>query len=240
MIDVGQIQSIWRFPVKSMRGESIDSCQIYWYGIEGDRRYAFVRGDTNSNFPWLTARQVREMLAFTPQLRDPSNPLESPIDVTTPSGDVVPVESGQLRQSMQRHYGAPVHLMQLRRGAYDAMAISIISTATVQALSRSDDPRRYRANFVVKLNEPRAFAEDRWAGAQLRLGDRDDAVRLRVLRPAKRCKVICIDPDTQAIDPRYLEECAAQHDAFAAMYCVPETIGTVRAGDSIYLAGDAR
>jgi len=223
-----------------MRGEIVESCQIYWYGIEGDRRYAFVRGDADSNFPWLTARQVPQMLAFTPRLRDPYDPLESPVDVKTPDGRIISINDERLRVTIQEQYGGPVHLMQLRRGAYDAMAVSIISTSTVQQLSQSDDPRRYRANFVIELNDPVAFGEDRWIGARLQLGDRDHAVTLRLLRPAKRCKMICIDPDTQAIDPRQLEDCATQHDAFAGVYCVPETIGDVRAGDVIYLAGDAR
>ena len=238
-MEIGRIQSIWRFPVKSMRGESIDSCQIYWYGIEGDRRYAFVRGDTNSNFPWLTARRAPQMLAFTPRLRG-RDPLESSIDVTTPHGEVLPIESERLRETVQQHYGGPVHLLQLRRGAYDAMAISLMSTATVKQLSRSNDARRYRSNLVIELNESSAFAEDRWIGTQLQISDREDAVRLRVLRPAKRCKMVCIDPDSQTIDPYYLDECVKQHDAFAGVYAVPESIGTVRAGDAIYLAGDAR
>lgn len=223
-----------------MRGESIDACQIYWYGIEGDRRYAFVRGDTGSNFPWLTARQVPRMLAFTPRFRDATNPLESPVDVTTPDGQIASIDSDTLRDSMQQQYGGPVRLMQLRRGAYDAMAISIISTATVKQLSRSDDVRRYRGNFVIELNDPVAFGEDRWIGWQLQLGDRNDSVKLRVLRPAQRCKMICIDPDTQEIEPRFLEDCVTAHDAFAGVYAVSESIGAVRAGDTIYLAGDAR
>src|SRR5688572_26695417 len=116
MIQVGRIQSIWRYPVKSMRGESLNACDVYWYGIEGDRRYALVRGDVNSNFPWLTGRQVPRMLSYAPKLRDPANPLESPVDVTTPDGETVPIDS--LQERMQREYGGPVHLLHLRRGAY--------------------------------------------------------------------------------------------------------------------------
>ena len=123
-----------------MRGESLDACDVYWYGIEGDRRYAFVRGDSKSNFPWLTGRQVPSMLSFVPKFRDPTNPLESPVDVTTPDREVVTVES--LCERFQRDSGRPVQLLQLRRGAYDAMAISLISTATAELLSGSRDARR--------------------------------------------------------------------------------------------------
>jgi uncharacterized protein YcbX len=235
MQQVGRIQSIWRYPVKSMRGQSLASCEIYWYGIEGDRRYAFVRGDTRSSFPWLTGRQVPQMLTYDPRLLDLTNPLESPVMVRTPDGIELSIDSDELRRSMEKDYGGPVHLMQLRRGAYDAMAISIISTSTIAAIGASNDARRFRPNFVIELQDPRAFGEDEWIGAALQLGERDDAVRLRVLRPTKRCKMICIDPDSISIDPSYLQATADQHEACAGVYAVPETVGSVHDGDAIFL-----
>jgi uncharacterized protein YcbX len=233
MIEVGRIQSIWRYPVKSMRGETLDACDVYWYGIEGDRRYAFVRGDVSSSFPWLTARQVPRLLSYVPRLRDAAHPLESPVDVITPGGDVVPVES--LGEQMQCEYSGPVHLLQLRRGAYDAMAISMVSTTTAARLSGTSDARRYRANFVIELNDQVAFGEDRWIGSTLQIGDRADAVRLRVLRATKRCKMVCVDPDTIAFDAAQLQRCAEQHDANAGIYAVPESVGYVRAGEHLFI-----
>jgi hypothetical protein len=53
-IQVGVVQALHRFPVKSMRGESLDAARIYWHGFDGDRRFAFVRGDVQSSFTWLT------------------------------------------------------------------------------------------------------------------------------------------------------------------------------------------
>ena len=218
-----------------MRGESLDSCDIYWYGIEGDRRYAFVRGDARSNFPWLTGRQAPEMLAHTPRFSDATNPLESPVIVTAPDGAEWPVESDALRQSMEQLYGGHVHLMQLRRGAYDAMPISIISTSTIASVGASSDARRFRPNFVVELNDAKPFGEDAWIGSTLQLGEQDDALKLRVLRPTKRCKLICIDPDSLTIDPSYLQTTVDQHEACAGVYAAPETIGVVRAGDTVLL-----
>jgi hypothetical protein len=57
---VGRVAGLWRFPVKSMAGEQLDEAELGWHGLAGDRRWAFVRGDTpRSGFPWLTIRRGR-------------------------------------------------------------------------------------------------------------------------------------------------------------------------------------
>ena len=43
-IEIGQIEAIYRYPVKSMRGERVDAATLGWHGIDGDRRLAFRRG----------------------------------------------------------------------------------------------------------------------------------------------------------------------------------------------------
>lgn len=42
-IVVGRIAALHRYPVKSMRGESLAQARVGWHGLEGDRCYAFVR-----------------------------------------------------------------------------------------------------------------------------------------------------------------------------------------------------
>src|SRR5207247_1336819 len=38
------VVEIWRYPVKSMAGERLESCMVTQHGLEGDRRWAFVDG----------------------------------------------------------------------------------------------------------------------------------------------------------------------------------------------------
>jgi hypothetical protein len=42
-IEIGQIEAIFRYPVKSMRGELLDAATLGWHGLDGDRRLAFRR-----------------------------------------------------------------------------------------------------------------------------------------------------------------------------------------------------
>lgn len=72
--EIGVVTTLYRFPVKSMRGEQVDEVELRWHGIAGDRRFAFARSDDPSGFPWLTGRQVPDMLRYTPHFTDPSSP----------------------------------------------------------------------------------------------------------------------------------------------------------------------
>ncbi len=42
-IEIGQVEAIFRYPVKSMRGEPLEAANLGWHGLEGDRRLAFRR-----------------------------------------------------------------------------------------------------------------------------------------------------------------------------------------------------
>ena len=64
---VGVVKQLNRFPVKSMQGESILESHVDWNGLDGDRRYAFVRSDILAGFPWLTGRQIPDVTNRGPQ-----------------------------------------------------------------------------------------------------------------------------------------------------------------------------
>src|SRR5687768_3100895 len=55
VIEVGHVEAIFRYPVKSMGGERLEVATVGWHGLEGDRRLAFRRMNDRSGFPWLSA-----------------------------------------------------------------------------------------------------------------------------------------------------------------------------------------
>ena len=117
VVEVAVVKHLFRFPVKSMSGEELVSASVYWYGIDGDRRWAFVKSGSTSSFPWLTGRDVPAMIRHVPTFVDPADPLNSPIEVQTPDGGRLALSSPELRADLETRYGAPVHLMHLGRGA---------------------------------------------------------------------------------------------------------------------------
>ncbi len=235
---VGRVKAIMRYPVKSMRGESLQQAGIYWYGIEGDRRYAFVKSASMNGFPWLTGRDVPEMLLYTPRFLDTANVKESPVDVMTPSGATLPLDSPELLAELTKRSERTIHLIHLSTGCHDAMTLSFLSTTTAEALGQeaglSLDPRRFRPNLLVELADGSPFGEERWIGSTVQIGEGDRAVRIRVDRRNVRCAMTNIDPDTAERDPRVLKTIVRLRDECAAVYGTAERPGAVRVDDPIY------
>src|SRR5438876_11943368 len=69
-IEIGQIEAIFRYPVKSMAGGRLEAANLGWHGLDGDRRLAFRRARDHSGVPWLTASRLPDLLRFTPIWRE--------------------------------------------------------------------------------------------------------------------------------------------------------------------------
>src|SRR5258707_120547 len=69
-IEIGHVEAIFRYPVKSMGGERLEAAQLGWHGLDGDRRLAFRRIDDHGGFPWLTASKLPDLLLFAPLRRE--------------------------------------------------------------------------------------------------------------------------------------------------------------------------
>ena len=154
-IEIGQVEAIFRYPVKSMGSEPLDVANLGWYGLEGDRRLTLRRVDDRSGMPWLTASKLPDLILFAPQRRDDGAQGDLPTHIRTPDGEVLPVFGEALAAEVGRRYGAPVEMMQLRHGIFDEASISVIASDTVREIGRlagrSLDVRRFRPNVVVRL-----------------------------------------------------------------------------------------
>jgi uncharacterized protein YcbX len=69
--NIGKVDSLWRYPVKSMRGEELDEAFVGFSGIYGDRLFAFRSSASPKGFPYLTAREQRKLLRHRPRFRYP-------------------------------------------------------------------------------------------------------------------------------------------------------------------------
>jgi uncharacterized protein len=153
LIEIGQVEAIFRYPVKSMGGERLEVANLGWHGLDGDRRLAFRRIDDRSGFPWLTATKLPDLLLFSPLRREDGAEGDLPTHIRTPDGEDMPVFGAALATEVGRRYGAPVEMMQLRHGIFDEASISVIASDTVCEIGRlagrsfdvqSLDVRRFR------------------------------------------------------------------------------------------------
>jgi len=236
-IEVGVVAALNRFPVKSMRGESLDAAHIYWHGLDGDRRFAFVREDAQSSFPWLTGRQIPQILLYKPRFVNPDDVVNSAIEVETPNGRFLPIHSPELLTELAEAYGGDVSLINIGRGVFDSQVLSVMSTETAVALSESVgmklDMARFRQNIIIKLNRAEPFIEESWLDGVLMFGDRLDSARIRLNRRIPRCVMINVDPDSGERDAHVLKTVAQTRDNCVGVHASPEKPGLIRVGDVV-------
>jgi uncharacterized protein YcbX len=228
----GRVTAIFRYPVKSMAAEQLGSIAVDWNGLAGDRRWAFVRdGMTSSGFPWLTIRECPEMWRYRPRLSDAEQPDTSPTTVITPSGDELDVTDPALATQLAHH----ARVMRQKRGIFDTMPLSLITTRTVSAVGamvRSElDIRRFRPNIVVEAFGSDDFPEDRWVGSLLRVG----GMKMRVDKRDKRCVLITVDPETTQRDPEILRAVARERQGCLGVYGTTVEPGRIAIGDDVIL-----
>ena len=87
MAVVGRVESLWRYPVKSMRGEQLREAFLGFGGVYGDRVYAFRSPAAPKGFPYLTAREQRRMVLFRPVFRHRA-PMAAPPNL--PEAEAIP------------------------------------------------------------------------------------------------------------------------------------------------------
>lgn len=239
-IEIGHIEGIFQYPVKSMAGERLEAANLGWYGLEGDRRLAFRRMDDRSGMPWLTAGRLPDLLLFTPLRREGGAPGDLPTHVRAPNGEKMPVFSEDLGNEIGRRFGSPVQMMQLRHGIFDEACISVIASDTVREIGRlagrTLDLRRFRPNVVVRLVRSSAFQEDEWLGGELSFGDGNDAPAIAVTMRDERCGMVNLDPDSASSAPEVMKAVVRANQNNAGIYGAVTRTGRLRVGQSIFLS----
>lgn len=239
LIEIGHVEAIFRYPVKSMAGERLQVADLGWHGVEGDRRLAFRRVDERSGMPWLTASKLPDLLLFTPQRHEDGAQGQLPTHIRTPDGKEMPVFGEDLAAEVRRRYRAPVQMMQLRHGIFDEASVSVIASDTVREIGRlaglNLDVRRFRPNVVVRLPRSVPFQEDEWLGSVLSFGEGDDAPAIAVTMRDLRCSMVNLDPDSASPAPEVMKSIVRVNDNNAGIYGAVTRIGRLAVGQAIFL-----
>jgi uncharacterized protein len=231
MTVVGRVAALWRYPVKSMAAEELDSVEVSWNGLAGDRRWAFIRdGQVSSGFPWLTMRERPELAHYHPRFTEPDRPDASPVLVRTPSGSEFQVTD----PALAAEFGPGVRVIKQNRGVFDGMPLSLLTTQTLTELGEMAGTDlaagRFRPNFLVGARRCH-FPEDAWVGQVLRIG----GLQMRVDRRDIRCVVVTIDPATLRREPAVLRTIARERDNRLGVYGSTVEPGRVAVGDLVEL-----
>ena len=178
MAKIGTVESLWRYPVKSMGGEMLPEAFAGFSGIYGDRCYAVKNSTARRGFPYLNANTQPEMLLYRPQFRHPERAIKPPnlaeamkiapgvtpangeqedllLNVITPSGETIAVDDPKLLDMLGENLRGENHLSLVRsdRALTDCRPLSLISLQTVKQIENElnipIDKRRFRANLYL-------------------------------------------------------------------------------------------
>jgi len=237
-IKIGEVEALYRYPVKSMAGEALDAAELGWHGVDGDRRFAFRRAEDRGGFPWLTASTLPELILFAPQRRGAGAEGGLPTHVRTPEGEELALFGQELAAEVGRRHGSPVEMMHLNRGIFDEASISVIASATVAEVARladqRPDVRRFRPNILIASSRSVAFEEDEWVGGVLSFGETKEGAVITVTNRDERCSMVNFDPDSARPAPEMLKAIVRARDNKAGVYGSVTRRGRVAVGQAVY------
>lgn len=239
LTEIGHVERIIRYPVKSMAGEPVEKAMLGWHGLEGDRRLALRKTDDCSGFPWLSASRLPDLLRFIPLRRDSDSQNNIPTHICTPEGKELPAFGEELAADVSNRLGARVQMMHLKHGIFDEGSISVIANDTVREIGRMAgmdlDIRRFRPNVVVRSTRSVAFEEDNWLGCVLEFGEVDEAPAISVTSRDVRCSMVNLNPDTAGSNPEIMKAIVRANQNNAGVYGTVTRVGKIVVGQKIYL-----
>jgi uncharacterized protein len=237
---LGRVSEMYRYPVKSMAGESLTAGHIEAYGMYGDRSHAFVDETEQGWDRFVTARDIPELLDYRASLQGEGSNHEFPeAAVWDREGNSFSWNDRLLRE-IQARSSRQISMLRYTPDSKELLGVDtgsllLITDGTLkqleQAWGKPLDKRRFRANVVIALADD-SLHEGKWIGRQLQIGD---DVLLKVDEYCERCAMITIDPDTIAKDPSLLKTVVIEMHGFFGVYASVVKTGHIREGDAVYL-----
>jgi len=209
------VSEIWRYPVKSLKGERLNETEITKLGIPGDRQIAVIR---TINGRFLTSRSKPKLLG-----------LQGSINVNgVPTINGHLWDSTEALQIVREAAGEPVTLQQIPAPqAFDVLPLLVATDGAARYLNI--DHRRLRPNIL--LADVPELEERNWPGRVIAIGD----VRIHAEKLRDRCVMTTFDPDTQAQDPSVLLRIVRELDGSTALDSSVITPGKISVGDQAHI-----
>jgi len=205
------VAGLWRYPVKSLRGEPLSTAVLGPEGIPGDRMVWVVGPEAVRS-----ARRQYKLLGLHGTLGVDGVPLIDGHPWTAPEALALVKRAAGEDAWLEASDG-------LER--FDVLPLLVATDGAVAAFGR--DVRRLRPNILIGGVE--GLDETTWPGAELWIGDA--IVRLDSLRA--RCPMTTVDPDTLDRDPEVLRDIGRRFRGRLALNAEVVRAGTISVGDPV-------
>jgi uncharacterized protein YcbX len=209
-----KVAAIWRYPIKSMAGEPLDSVVVDANGLLGDRVVQVYDGRGRL----VTARRFPRLLRSKGTFGSDGEPRV----------DGFRWDSPEARDRVEAAVGAGATLRRFDGPErFDVLPLLVCTDGAVTMFGR--DVRRLRPNLLIAGVEKEV--ERTWSGATLRLPDAE--IRLADLRG--RCVMTTYDPDTVEQNVDVLRDIVRRFDGRLCLNAQVIRSGCIRAGDLVEL-----
>jgi uncharacterized protein YcbX len=226
-VDVSQVQSLHRYPVKSLSGTAHDRLDLDARGVVPDRAWA-VRDEDGKLGSGKSTRRFRTMRG----LLELSAALEDDVPVVTfPDGRTLQ-PGPPLDAALSSYVGRPVTLApEGEVSHFDEGGLHLVTTAALDALERLHGAPvpvpRLRPNVVVRTGP--GHDDSVWIGARLHVGE----ALVEVVRPMTRCVMLNQAQVGLAPDPHLLDTVARHFDLQLGLVARVISPGPVAVGDAV-------
>lgn len=220
-----RVDQLWRYPVKSVGGQSLAAAAVGALGVEGDRVIAVL--DDREQITWAGAipalMQVRAIMAD-----------EAVAELILPDGTHFRSDASDADSRLSAAVQATVKLTAHRPDRPEA-ALHVVTTTSIRSLSlalpdSAVDPSRFRPNLVldeVADESGTGYPELGWIGRRMAIG----ALRLRFTETCQRCVMITKETPTVPHDRAVLRWVAREVGSVFGVYAAVEAPGYVHIGD---------
>ena len=207
------VAELWRYPVKSMRGEPLREVEVVPEGFAGDRLVRVEDGGEQ-----VTGRTRPGLLGLAATLSPAGEPLI----------DGAPWTSDEAAAAVRGAAGDGAALVGSNGTRFHDETPLLVATDGMVA-SFGIDGRRLRPNVVVGGVE--GLTEREWEGRRLRIGE----VVILLDHLCERCVMTTIDPDSLEQDPDVLRRINSELGGLAALNSSVERPGRIAVGDAVEL-----
>src|SRR5215469_15721592 len=207
------VAELWRYPVKSLRGEMLQTAEITALGIPGDREVVVV---STRNRRVITSRTHHRLLGLQGALSPDGTATINGIPWDDPAALNL-VEEAVVQPAQLVHYTGPER--------FDVLPLLVATDGAIGTMGL--DRRRFRPNILI--GDVPGLAERQWEEKTIRIGD----VEIYAAQLRARCVMTTYDPDTLEQDRSVLFRIVSDFDGTMALDCSVKRYGTVRVGDEV-------
>ena len=225
----GEVVELWRYPVKSMLGESCEALEFDSRGVVGDRLFAVrdMNGKFGSGKDTRRFRKIDGLFAFQAHFEG-----QVP-QVKFPDGKFIGGDDPAIDGALSELLGQPVQLSREAEISHmDDGAVHLVTRGSLAALQDVApegvaDARRFRPNIVLSTDADQIETE--WLSQHVRIGE----VELKFSHPSERCGMVAFAQDDLAKAPGILRYIAQTLGLFFGVYAEIVKPGVIRIGDTI-------